>query len=291
MDRRPLRIFLPYFSWIFVLCLLTASLPAFAITPTEAAKLLASDGAAGDAFGALVSISGDRAVIGAIGDDDNGNTSGSAYVFVRDGAGTWSQAAKRLASDGAAGDDFGVTVSISDNRAVIGAFGDGENGSASGSAYVFERDGTGTWIQAAKLLASDVAADDEFGRSATISGDRVMIGAHWDDDNGSNSGSTYVFELNLTADTIKPVITLLGDNPQILTGGDTYTELNATAIDEPGAVDVSNQIQIDDTGVDTTTAGLDRLGHRGGQRLVGGAAGAAVAPLGETHDGVGGALA
>ncbi|RMF71553.1 MAG: hypothetical protein D6744_17805, partial [Planctomycetota bacterium] len=118
--------------------------------PAEAAKLLASDGAAFDVFGGSVSISGDTAVIGAYLDDDNGVDSGSAYVFTRSGS-VWTQQAKLLPADGAASDQFGLSVSIDGDTAVIGAYADDDNGSASGSVYVFRWNGS-SWVQEQKLL-------------------------------------------------------------------------------------------------------------------------------------------
>ena len=161
-------------------------------TWVERQKLLASDGQAGDLFGAEVSISGDDAIVGALQDDDNGSASGSAYIFERV-AGTWTQQQKLLASDGQAGDLFGAEVSISGDDAIIGAQRDDDNGINSGSAYIFERV-AGTWTQQQKLLASDGQEGDYFGASALISGDDVIVGTIYDDDNGTDSGSAYVFE-------------------------------------------------------------------------------------------------
>jgi hypothetical protein len=155
-------------------------------------KLTASDGNAGDRFGQSVFISGDYAIVGAYFDDDKGTDSGSAYIFFRSGT-SWSQQAKLTASDGAAGDLFGNSVSISGDYAIVGANQDDVNGMVdSGSAYVFLRSGT-SWSQQAKLTASDGAAVDLFGRSVSISGDYAIVGADYDDDNGSASGSAYVF--------------------------------------------------------------------------------------------------
>ena len=159
-------------------------------------KLLASDGAAGDRFGFSVSIGGDMAIVGAFLDDDNGTDSGSVYVFRFDGT-TWSQEQKLLASDGARGDGFGISVSIGGDVAIVGASGDGDNGINSGSAYIFRFDGT-TWTQEQKLLASDGASGDSFGYSVSISGDVAIVGAGGDDDNGTGSGSAYVFRLDGT---------------------------------------------------------------------------------------------
>jgi len=160
---------------------------------SEQAKLTASDGAANHYFGSSVSLSGDTAVIGARGDADNGADSGSAYIFVDDGAGNWSEQDKLLPADGAGGDLFGFSVSITADKAVIGANANDDAGTQSGSAYIFVNDGAGNWSQQAKLTASDAAAGDEFGNSVSISGNTALIAAYFDDDNGSDSGSAYVF--------------------------------------------------------------------------------------------------
>jgi hypothetical protein len=159
----------------------------------EEAKLYASDGAANDNFGRSVSISGKVVLIGSYFDDDSGDQSGSAYIF-RYGGSSWGEETKLLASDGHTNQRFGRSVSISGDRAVVGAFMDDDNGNRSGSAYQFEYNG-GTWNQKAKLLASDGAADDYFGMAVGISGDIAVVGAYQDDDQGINSGSTYVFDL------------------------------------------------------------------------------------------------
>ena len=171
----------------------------------EEQKLTALDGALADFFGVSVSINGDVAIIGASDDDDNGHGSGSAYIFRFDPLMLeWFQEAKLTASDGAALDDFGESVSISgtpgNEVAIVGAKGDDDNGLGSGSAYVFVEP-VGGWMnmtQTAKLTASDGAADDRFGQSVSISGtsgnEVAIVGAHGDDDNGDASGSAFVFE-------------------------------------------------------------------------------------------------
>jgi hypothetical protein len=159
---------------------------------TQQAKLLASDGQGEDFFGDFVSLSGDTAIIGAAGDDDNGDWSGSAYVFIRNNT-TWTQQAKLLASDGYAWDYFGDSVSLSGDTAVITAPQDDDNGVDSGSAYVFTRTGT-TWTEQQKLIASDGQEGDTFGwLSVSLDGDSAIIGSCRDDDNGLDSGSAYVF--------------------------------------------------------------------------------------------------
>ena len=157
----------------------------------QQAKILPSDGAAGDNFGNAVSLEGDTALIGSLSDDDNGFISGSAYVFTRTGT-TWTQQTKILAADGAPYTRFGCAVSLDGDTALIGAYwGDGAE-IDSGSSYVFIRNGT-TWVQEAKLLASDGAVDDLFGFAVSLDGDTALVGAYADDDSGAYSGSAYVF--------------------------------------------------------------------------------------------------
>jgi hypothetical protein len=133
------------------------------------------------------------AVIGAWGDADNGFYTGSAYVYEQQADGTWQQTAKLTADDGASLDSFGGSVALDAGVAVIGATGD-DNGSQSGSAYVYEQQADGTWQQIAKLTADDGASNDSFGRSVATSGGVAVIGARYDADNGHNSGSAYVYE-------------------------------------------------------------------------------------------------
>lgn len=161
----------------------------------EQAKLLASDGAAEDRFGGS-SISTDYAIVGARKDDDNGTNSGSAYIFKRSDVPNdpnWYEQAKLTASDGAAGDTFGSDVCISGDYAIVEAEQDDDRGTNSGSAYIFKRRGT-SWIQVAKLLASDGAAGDAFGSSSISTDYTIFVSAEQDDENGTNSGSVYVFK-------------------------------------------------------------------------------------------------
>jgi len=151
----------------------------------EENKIKASDGDSDDGFGGSVSISGDYMIVSATGDDDNGPESGSAYVFRRDGI-NWIEEKKLTASDGTAGEQFGSSVSISEDYAIVGASAD----DGKGAAYIFRRDGS-NWGDEQKLTASDGAYSDYFGFSVSISGDYTIVGA-WQ--NGSNDeGAAYIF--------------------------------------------------------------------------------------------------
>ena len=163
------------------------------VTVNQEAKIVALDAATGDLFGYRVAIDGDTMVTSSLRDDDGGERSGSAHVYVRNGN-EWSLQAKLVASDAEAGDRFGWGVSINGNTVVIGAPGVDDAGSRSGSAYVFVRDGT-SWTQQAKLAASDANLGDWLGVSVSISGDTVVVGAFRDNNNSRfNAGSAYVFE-------------------------------------------------------------------------------------------------
>jgi len=156
-------------------------------------KIVASDAALGDQFGRSVSISGDYAIVGAPYDDDAGGSSGSAYIFRRTGTNTWDAGTKILSSDLAQGDFFGYSVAISGNTAIVGAYADDDGGSASGSAYIFRRTDINTWDAGRKIVATDAAAGDNFGDAVAISGNTAIVGARYNDDGGSASGSAYIF--------------------------------------------------------------------------------------------------
>jgi hypothetical protein len=158
-------------------------------------KLLASDGGEEDQFAGSVSISGDYAIVGASYDSDIGTDAGAAYIFERVD-GTWTEKQKLTADDGAAGDGFGRSVSISGNRAIVSAEFHEESGdNDQGAAYIFLRT-DGTWSQEEKLRASDGSNSDYFGKSVSINNQRAIVGACSDDVDGIyNSGSAYIFEL------------------------------------------------------------------------------------------------
>ena len=198
----------------------------------QRAKLTASDPGHSDGFGSSADIDGDTVVIGAIGDDDHGTNSGSAYIFTRDRAGdntsSWTQRVKLTASDADAQDYFGGIesldgVAIEGDTVAISAVG-GDNVSSrvkeGGAVYVFTRDTPGSltsgWTQRAKLVPSDGPAHrDSFGTSISIYGDMMMIGSagpSWPD----RRGAVYVFRRitpgSLTSDWTE-VVKLIPNDP------------------------------------------------------------------------------
>ncbi len=169
----------------------------------QIAKLTASDKAANDMFGTSVSVDGDVALVGAYAANPGGvDDAGAAYVFERNagGANVWGEVVKLTASDKAASDMFGTSVSVDGDVAVVGAnFADPGGVEDAGAAYVFERNagGTNAWGQIAKLTASDKAANHMFGTSVSVAGDAALVGANLAYPGGvSDAGAAYVYERN-----------------------------------------------------------------------------------------------
>ncbi len=194
----------------------------------QQAYLKASNTDAADNFGWSVAVSGDTLVVGSFGEDSaatgvNGDGSdnsaqfaGAVYVFQRDFSGNWSQQAYLKPLNMDANDSFGAAVAIDSDILVVGAPGEagsstGVNGaennmaSSAGAAYVFVRDGTGSWGQQAYLKASNTDANDGFGKSVAISGNTVIVGAPYEasasttinanqtDNTAGSAGAAYVF--------------------------------------------------------------------------------------------------
>lgn len=251
---------------------------------TQQAYLKAHNPASYNVFGWAVDVTADTAVITSLRDDAvHFNNDGAAYVFVRNGTGveeTWSQQAYLKAANSEFDDRFGVTVALSGDRVVIGAYEEdsaatGVNGDASsnaaanaGAAYIFARNGA-TWAQQAYLKASNTEAGDRFGIAVALGRTTVVVGAHWESsaatgvngDEANNAaplaGAVYVF-------TSEPTIVQVGD-----CGGYTVYETNGAyhAAGWPGAILVGT------AGNDTLygTAGRDLLlGLAGNDLLRGG---------------------
>ncbi len=161
----------------------------------QQAKLVANDGAADDWFGVSVCIDGNYAVVGAVEDDDNGDCSGSAYIFYNN-SGIWQQQAKLLADDGEENENFGYSVCIEGNYAIVGAMYDDDLFMLSGSAYIFFNN-SGTWQQQAKINTDDrTGGEIFFGRSVDLSGDYAIIGCGGDPILDTYSAYAYIFYNN-----------------------------------------------------------------------------------------------
>ena len=191
---------------------------------TQQAYLKASQASQGDRFGISVAVDRETVVVGAYEEDSStsgvnstpdhaAKNAGAAYVFVGRGS-NWTQQAYLKASQVTAGDCFGVSVAVSGDTVVVGAFWEDSNSTGvnsipdtkaadSGAAYVFVRRGT-NWTQQAYLKAHQVNAGDAFGHSVGVSGDTVVVGAGYEDssttgidgapnESAPNAGAAYVF--------------------------------------------------------------------------------------------------
>jgi hypothetical protein len=152
-------------------------------------KIMPGDAQPGDLFGSSVSISGDYALIGAKGADNN---VGAAYIFRYTGT-TWVQDV-RLTPVNYIGSDpnFGISVSLDNNYALVGAYNDDSGGNRSGAAFIFHYDGI-EWTQQAKILSGDISPGDNFGFSVSLSGEYAIVGAINAFYQTFMSGAAYVF--------------------------------------------------------------------------------------------------
>ena len=146
-----------------------------------------------DNLGTSVGISGDYAMVGVPNDDtDDGRNAGSIQVFFRSETG-WVQHQKLNLSDAAADDEFGTTLAMSGDYAIVGVPRKDDAGKNAGAAYIFARQGT-QWVEQMKLVALDAKAGDYFGISVAIAGNTALIGAHRTNDPVADAGAAYIFE-------------------------------------------------------------------------------------------------
>lgn len=169
----------------------------------QVAKLTEPDGAEWNEFGSSVAVNGDLVVVGAWLSAVDGNTKqGSGYVFHRNRGGTdnWGLAAKLTASDGLPYDQFGRSVSLTEDTIVVGAPGVTVAGNSyQGAAYIYSRtEGRfDQWVEVSKLTATDGTPSDWLGLSVSIYADIVVTGAPGVDINGNlDQGAVYVFARN-----------------------------------------------------------------------------------------------
>jgi hypothetical protein len=157
-------------------------------------KLRAQGSTAGDGFGVSSALSAETALVGA-----SWKGAGGAYVYRYNAtSGEWDQEVRLKGSGGQNNDEFGESLDLCGNIALVGIRGDDDNGTDSGSAIMFRYDpNSTTWNEEIKLLASDGAEEDSFGLSVAFSRDRALVGAPNGDDNGVDSGSAYLFDLAL----------------------------------------------------------------------------------------------
>jgi hypothetical protein len=167
----------------------TNAIPSTGVWGSEQ-KIQAGDKATSDYFGWSVSISGDYAIVGAPYEDTGGTTdAGAAYIYKRDpSTGVWGSEQKIQASDKQQGDEFGFSVSISGDYAIVGAYLEDTGGTTNaGAAYIYKRDSsTGVWGSEQKIQASDKQTQDQYGHSVSISNEYAIVGAPFEDTGGDS---------------------------------------------------------------------------------------------------------
>ena len=181
---------------------MTLTLNVHAQTWKEVSKIVASDREYTAWFGRAVSISGHYAIVGAyLKDNENADQNflldeGAAYIYEKNPTGNWILVQKITASDKNEFDWFGCSVGISGSYAIIGAYVEDEdqNGEntmeGAGSAYIFEKNESGVWMEVQKIVASDRFFSDSFGFSVAISDNYAIVGAT----NSNAFGAAYLFK-------------------------------------------------------------------------------------------------
>jgi hypothetical protein len=141
-----------------------------------------------DNFGSAVALSGDRAIVGAVGVSVGGVTAaGAAYIFERQSDGSWpATGIKLVPEDPTTNSLFGNEVALDGDLAIVG-------GSYAG-AYIFARQADGSWVQEQKLQSTSTGTNEAFGVSVAISGERALVGASGNSDRGTSAGAAFVFE-------------------------------------------------------------------------------------------------
>lgn len=165
-------------------------------------------------FGQAVDIHDGVAVVGAPGDDRDGDSTGSAYVFKQNANGSWVFDTRIISSPVSVGATFGASVSVHGNTIVVGSPFDPLEGANAGASYIFQRQMNGQWTQIAQIVGSDTEGQDRFGTAVAVYENRIVVGA-----SGHNlfGGAAYVFE-QAPSGMWNEVQKLEGDNGGIFGG-------------------------------------------------------------------------
>jgi hypothetical protein len=151
------------------------------------------DAKAYDQFGNYLSIKNDRMIVGVPEKKDKGEKSGCAYVFKQGQDGIWEQESKLLPDDLSPGDEFGQSVFIGNSLLAVGAYKQDVNGENSGAVYIYNYNSS-EWNLVQKIIPPDNQEGDHFGNAVYMDENLLAIGAYFDDDNGSKSGSVYLYK-------------------------------------------------------------------------------------------------
>ncbi len=201
-------------------------------------KLVSSDLELYDGFGYDVAIDGNFAVVGAYNEGADWSAYGAAYVFQKVD-GSWTQMQKLTAYDADLYDMMGYAVAISGDYIAVSCYMDDDNGTDSGSVYIFHFNGS-TWVFHQKLIGTEVDAGDQFGNSLSMNGSYLVVGAFADATGGTNMGAAYIFALNGTIWTQTNRLTAYdgeaGDNYGVDVGIDGDTIIIGSSGDDDVAI-------------------------------------------------------
>ncbi|MEE8141994.1 MAG: FG-GAP repeat protein, partial [Planctomycetota bacterium] len=157
----------------------------------ELNKLTSSDGMEHDYFGATLTAHHGVAFLAAWFADGAESGAGAVYLYRSLGS-EWIEEQVISASDGKAGDYFGVSVAADSERVMVGAYLASGVFCHSGAAYLYRHDGN-QWTEEHKLTAPDAASGDIFGLAVSVDGDVALVGAPGSDAGGDNRGCAYLF--------------------------------------------------------------------------------------------------
>lgn len=184
--------------------------------PTPAGGLVAGDDFGKGGNQKSIAVSDGKMVVGASGDDTDGNGAGAVYTYTWSGT-AWVEGPELVSPTTLeAVDQFGRTVAMSGNRLAVAAWGDNTAGTNAGVVYTYEWSGS-AWVAGPELTFTGVGAGDRFGATIMIDGDRMAIGATSDDSSqGANSGAVYMYEWSGSAWTevekLKPAGLIAADS-------------------------------------------------------------------------------
>lgn len=177
---------------------------------TDKIQLPAANAQNSQYFGFSLALDGDNLVVGAYRDSSPGfNINGAVYVYTRDETGTWTGPERFDSPNLEDYSNFGYAeaVDIDDDILVVGAYAEDIGADASaGRAYIFERDETGTWSAALTLQSPSPTANGYFGRSVSVKGNLIAIGAPGEV-YGQEDGSVYMYEKDRDGNWYGPILT------------------------------------------------------------------------------------
>lgn len=258
-------------------------------------KILPADRSAGANFGRSVCLRGDKLIVGAFRRDHvdaNGTfirTAGAAYIFERDNTGAWNQTGQLIASDVFGFDWFGYSVSISGDYAIVGAYEEDEDPtganavSSAGSAYFFEKNANGEWVEVQKVVASNRNFLHYFGWSVSISGEYAVVGSPNDnkDELDMNpfiqTGAAYLYKRNsmgvwtaiqkvvandrMDYDEFGHSVSISGDNLIVGAQRQNADENGTNTLPDAGAAYIYQRDQNDTWNLSQKIVGSDRDGN------------------------------